>query len=144
MKIRSILVCGFSILVVLTACQVKKAPTSSYTAPSSVKELRTVYFDFDQSIIRDDQADVLMSNGSVIKSNSGWRVTIEGHCDERGTNEYNMALGDRRARSAKDYIVNLGVDPSRLSVIGFGEEKPVCTEHDESCWYRNRRAEFVK
>ena len=71
-------------------------------------------------------------------------VTIEGHCDERGTNEYNLALGDRRSRATRDYLINLGSDPSRMKTISYGEERPACMEHDESCWWQNRRAVFVK
>ncbi|EKD42427.1 MAG: hypothetical protein ACD_73C00161G0004 [uncultured bacterium] len=143
--IRKIICVGLFAPFLLMACQNKKAPSSTYyTPPSAVKELRTVYFDYDKAAIRDDQADVLIANSTVLKDNSGWRITIEGHCDERGTNEYNLALGDRRARGTKDYLVNLGVDPARMSTMSYGEERPACTEHDESCWSRNRRADFVK
>lgn len=111
--------------------------------PAPVTELKTVYFDFDKSDIREDQVDTLLSNAAVLKD-AGYNVIIEGHCDERGTNEYNIALGDRRARSTKDYLINLGIDPSRMNTSSYGEERPVCTEHDESCWWQNRRAQFVK
>ena len=87
--------------------------------------------------------DALNSNAQVVKDGK-LRVTIEGHCDERGTNEYNLALGDRRAQSAKNYLINLGVDPTSMDTISYGEERPACMQHDESCWWQNRRAEFRK
>jgi len=71
------------------------------------------------------------------------RVLIEGHADERGTNEYNLALGDRRAAAARDYLVNLGIDRSRISIVSKGKEAPFCTEHNEECWYENRRGHFI-
>lgn len=127
----------------LMACQNKKPPAPVST-PRPVGTLQTVYFDFDRSNIRQDQVSTVNNNGDVLRSNSSWRVTIEGHCDERGTNEYNMALGDRRARSARDYVVNTGIDPNRISTVSYGEERPVCHGHDESCWWQNRRGEFLK
>jgi len=144
MKLRSFfLVTG--LILSLGACQNTKKPTSgngNFGASGSSAGLKSVYFDFDKALIRDDQASVIQSNADAIKSNSSWRVTLEGNCDERGTNEYNIALGDKRARVIHDYLVNLGVDPARLNVMSFGEEKPVCSEHDESCWWQNRRADF--
>ena len=77
-------------------------------------------------------------------SNSGARVLIEGHCDERGTNEYNLALGDRRARAAMDFLVKYGVSASRIETISYGEERPFALGHDESAWWQNRRAHFVE
>ncbi|MBX7147544.1 peptidoglycan-associated lipoprotein Pal [bacterium] len=140
LKITLVVLVGFAGV----ACQAKKSPESSGGyAPSSVAGLKTVYYDYDDSTIRSDQVSVLDNNASVLKGGNK-SVTVEGHCDERGTNEYNLALGDRRARSAKNYLINRGVDPSSLNVVSFGEEKPACSEHDESCWWQNRRAEFVK
>ncbi|MBI4410914.1 MAG: peptidoglycan-associated lipoprotein Pal [Deltaproteobacteria bacterium] len=131
-------------VMALAACQNKKAPTTSYVAPPPAKGLQTVYYDFDKSNVRDDQVSSLENNAAVLKANAGTQTTIEGHCDERGTNEYNLALGDRRARSAKNFEINLGIDPNRMTTISYGEERPVCTQHDESCWWQNRRAAFVK
>lgn len=143
--LRKIIYLGVLAPLLFVACQNKKAPDNTYySTPTPAKELHTVYFDYDRALIKDDQADVLIGNSSVIKANSSWNVTVEGHCDERGTNEYNMALGDRRSRAVKDYLVNLGVDPAKLSTMSYGEERPTCYEHDESCWSRNRRGEFAK
>src|SRR3989338_1837233 len=118
--------------LVFGACQNKKGPVTSSDdndtfVPSTVKGLKTIYFDFDDSSIRSDQTAALQGNADYLKENSGTRVTIEGNCDERGTNEYNMALGDRRARSTKNYLVNLGTDSARMNTISYGEERPAAT-----------------
>jgi peptidoglycan-associated lipoprotein len=106
--------------------------------------LQPVYFDFDSFAIRSDAKPTLMANSKSIKDNSGWGVvTIEGHCDERGSEEYNLALGERRANSVRRYLVDLGVASTRLSVVSFGESKPRAMGHDESAWRYNRRAEFT-
>ncbi len=106
--------------------------------------LERVYFDYDRSDIRSDAAPTLRSNAEAIKKNSGWgTVTIEGHCDERGSEEYNLALGDRRASRVRSYLVDLGVPSSRLRTVSFGEAKPAVPGHSESAWRYNRRAEFV-
>ncbi len=102
-----------------------------------------VYFDFDKSDLRPEAQEQLAKNADWLKANSDYKATIEGHCDERGTNEYNLALGERRANAAKDYLVSLGVAADRLETISYGEERPVCKESTESCWQRNRRAHFV-
>jgi peptidoglycan-associated lipoprotein len=117
--------------------------------PSEILEGRTngpmlpVYFDFDKSNIREDQTDRLADNGDFLAKNGMVRIRIEGNCDERGTNEYNMALGQRRAESAKKYLVNLGIDANRLETISYGEEKPLLFGHDEYSWAQNRRDDFV-
>lgn len=105
--------------------------------------LYTVYYDFDKFFIRDDMKSFLEKNADWLKKNSAVKVQIEGNCDERGSDEYNMALGDRRAESAKKYLTNLGIDSNRISTISYGEEKPLCRESDESCWSKNRRSDFV-
>ena len=105
--------------------------------------LLTVYFDFDRFTIRDDMQSVFEKNAEWLKKNSNVKIRIEGHCDERGTNEYNIALGERRAQSIREYLVNYGINPSRLSTISYGEEKPVAAGHDEDSWTKNRRGEFV-
>lgn len=102
-----------------------------------------VYFDFDKSNIRSDQVSRIRKNASYLKKNTGTRIRIEGNCDERGTNEYNMALGERRALSAKRYLVNLGVASRSLKTISYGEEKPLKRGHDELSWSQNRRDDFV-
>ena len=127
----------------VTGCQNKKGPSSSSNYSSGIKGLKTVYFDFDQAAIRTDQASILQGNADYLRSNSG-SVVIEGHCDERGTNEYNIALGDRRSRATKSYLSNLGIDANRMNTLSYGEERPVATCHDESCWWQNRRADFTK
>jgi len=102
-----------------------------------------VYFDFDQSLVREDQVERIEKNAMFMKENPQITVQIEGNCDERGTNEYNMALGERRAMSSKKYMVNLGVAENRLSTISYGEERPINFGHDELSWSQNRRDDFV-
>ncbi|VAX20079.1 Tol-Pal system peptidoglycan-associated lipoprotein PAL [hydrothermal vent metagenome] len=106
-------------------------------------QLQDAYFDFDKSELRPDARDVLQQNADWIKANSGAKVQIEGHCDERGTEEYNLALGERRANSVKNYLVSLGISPDRLFTISYGEELPVDPGHEESAWSKNRRAHFL-
>lgn len=109
-------------------------------------EVQDAYFDYDKSDVRGDARDVLTKDAAAIKSiladfpNAS--IVVEGHCDERGSAEYNLGLGDRRAESAKDFLVQLGVPADRLKTISYGKERPVCTESNESCWQRNRRAHF--
>ena len=105
--------------------------------------LGDVFYDFDKSELRTDAIEQLKTNANWIKATAGKKVVIEGHCDDRGTTEYNLALGERRANSAKDYIVNLGVDPARMKTVSFGEEKPFASGHNEEAWAQNRRAHFV-
>lgn len=105
-------------------------------------EATHIFFDFDKSDIKPDAKAVLEKKATWLRENPGYNVTIEGHCDERGTAEYNLALGDRRAKSAMRYLNALGVSTARMSTISFGEERPVCLEKNEACWSRNRRAEF--
>ena len=113
------------------------------TATPSTSPLQDIFFDFDRYDLRSDARDTLRTNADWLKNNPSARIEIEGHCDERGTNEYNLALGAKRAQSAKDYLVTLGVSAERLSTISYGEEIPVCKEQTETCWRRNRRARFV-
>ncbi len=116
---------------------------SSSLSPASSEGLKPVYFDFDKSVIRHDAMPVMRSNAEWLKAHSKAHVTIEGNCDERGTIEYNQALGQRRAASAKKYLADLGVPAHRIRVISYGKEKPVCNEGTESCWQQNRRDDFV-
>jgi len=102
-----------------------------------------VYFDYDESTLTDDTRDKLSRNADLLKSNAQFQITIEGHADERGTNEYNLALGERRSNAVKDYLGSLGVAATRMRTISYGEERPVCTESVESCWSQNRRAHMV-
>ena len=108
----------------------------------AVPELKTVYFDFDKSALRPDAVDALTNNTAWLKENADTLVLIEGNCDERGTAEYNLALGDRRAKSAMDYLEANGIAKDRLSTVSYGKERPVCTENTDACMNQNRRAEF--
>src|SRR6266481_6693259 len=113
------------------------------TATPASYPLKEVYFDFERYDVRADARETLKANGEWLKANPSAVVEIEGHCDERGTNEFNMALGAKRAQAAMDYLTTLGVAASRLSTISYGEELPVCEEHAEECWAKNRRDRFV-
>jgi len=106
-------------------------------------DLADVHFDFDHSEIREVDARVLDAHASWLKEHASNLVLIEGHCDERGTNEYNTALGDRRAKSTMNYLVSRGVAASRVTIISYGEERPLCQQHDDACWAKNRRAHFM-
>jgi peptidoglycan-associated lipoprotein len=109
----------------------------------AVADLKPIYFDFDKYDIRPGDAKVLDSNAQWLKSNANQLVLIEGHCDERGTNEYNLALGERRAKSTMNYLVSQGVQASRITIISYGEERPSCTQKNEECWSKNRRSQFL-
>jgi peptidoglycan-associated lipoprotein len=107
-------------------------------------KFEAVYFDFDKSDLRQDARDVLSKNAEIIlKSLPGAKIQVEGHCDERGSAEYNLALGERRARSVQNYLTTLGVTAGNLSIISYGKEKPAVIGSDEAAWAKNRRAEFV-
>jgi peptidoglycan-associated lipoprotein len=124
---------------------VTAAPVAPPPAPKEFEaraELRAIHFDFDKYAIRPGDAKILDANAEWLKSNPDSLVLIEGHCDERGTNEYNMALGDRRAKATMNYLLSRGVQSARMSTISYGEERPLCTEHNEACWSQNRRAEL--
>jgi peptidoglycan-associated lipoprotein len=105
--------------------------------------LNAVFFDFDKYDVRADQRDVLAADAAWLQKYPSVMFTIEGHCDERGTREYNLALGDKRANAAKDYLVSLGVSASRIKTVSYGKERPFNTGHDEDSWAKNRRAHFV-
>jgi peptidoglycan-associated lipoprotein len=105
--------------------------------------LKNIYFDFDKSNIRPGDAKILDANAAYLKANPNLLVLVEGHTDERGTNEYNIALGERRAKSAVNYLVAQGIDASRFTTVSYGEERPVCKEQTEACWAKNRRAVFL-
>ncbi|HUE85026.1 MAG TPA: peptidoglycan-associated lipoprotein Pal [Vicinamibacterales bacterium] len=107
------------------------------------RPLGDVYFDLDQSTIRDDARGPLQKNAEWIKRWTSTRVTVEGHADERGSAEYNLALGERRAASVRDYLVSLGIGTDRISIVTKGKESPFCTESNESCWQQNRRGHFI-
>jgi peptidoglycan-associated lipoprotein len=107
------------------------------------RPLDDVFFDLDSSSVRSDARGPLQKNAEWLKRWSSTRITIEGHADERGSAEYNLALGDRRANAVRSYLVNLGLAPDRVTVVSKGKESPFCTESNESCWQQNRRGHFV-
>jgi peptidoglycan-associated lipoprotein len=107
------------------------------------KRVRDIFFDYDKSDIRDDAKPALSDAADFLKQNSGIRFTIEGHCDERGSEEYNLGLGDRRANAAKNYLASLGIPVDRMNTISYGKERPQCRESNEECWQKNRRVHFV-
>ncbi len=119
---------------------VRPAPGAAVAAASPLKD---VFFDFDKSNVRDDQKAALTANVAWLKSNSGVKLTVEGHCDERGTAEYNLGLGERRAKAVKDYLVAAGIAANRIATISYGKERPFVLGHDESAWKWNRRGHMV-
>lgn len=130
--------------VVPEPVKVPETPPKSVAAETVVKTaLETIYFDFDKFDLREHDREILTRNAGLLLGVVKGKIQIEGHCDERGSAEYNLALGERRARSAMNYLVTLGVPAERLSIISYGEEKPVDPGHNEEAWAKNRRAEFV-
>jgi peptidoglycan-associated lipoprotein len=127
-------------ITVATAAPSAEEPTADELWRRSVFD---AYFDFNKADIRSDARDALGKTADYLRNNPTIRATIEGHCDERGSTEYNLALGDRRASAVKQYLVSLGISADRLTTVSFGKEKPFCTEHDESCWQQNRRGHFI-
>jgi peptidoglycan-associated lipoprotein len=119
------------------------APRPSPKEFAAIDALKDVHFEFDKYDIRPEDAKTLDANASWLKSNAENLVLIEGHCDERGTNEYNLALGERRAKATMNYLVSQGVQANRITIISYGEERPVCNEKTDSCWAKNRRAHFL-
>lgn len=104
-----------------------------------VAQISTVYFDLDQASLRSDARDVLAKNYQVLKTHTDWEVLVEGHADERGTTEYNLGLGQKRAAAVRSYYMSLGMKGSKIATISYGKESPVCQEHSEDCWSKNRR-----
>lgn len=129
----------------ITEQQLAKIETKE--EPARFKEesglFEDVYFDFDKYDIRAEAKPILNNISSWLLQNSAAKLSVEGHCDERGTNEYNLALGDRRAKSVRDFLIALGIASTRIEIVSYGEEKPQCTEQTEECWAKNRRAHFV-
>ena len=129
----------------ITEQQLAKIDTTD--EPARYQEQRglfnDIYFDFDRYDIKPEGKPILQQVSSWLLKNTDARLSIEGHCDERGTNEYNLALGDRRAKAARDFLIALGVSSKRIDLVSYGEEKPQCTEQTEECWAKNRRAHFV-
>ena len=121
--------------------------TASMDSMRLIKELqgkmRDIHFDFDKYIIRNNEKPILNQVADTLRKNGNLKVTIEGNCDEKGTTEYNLALGDRRAVAAKEYLLSQGIQSGRMDTISNGKEKPLCTESNEACWAKNRRDHFV-
>ena len=127
-----------------TQVAIQPADSQPVNSITEVSAFETVYFDFDSSDLRQDARNTLTKNAEILlKSTQPAKIKIEGHCDERGSAEYNLALGERRAKSALQYLITLGVQPDRLSIISYGKEKPAVQGNDEEAWAKNRRAEFV-
>jgi peptidoglycan-associated lipoprotein len=123
-------------------------PPQAPAAQSSLSELfdqnvKDAYYDLDKSDLRDDARAALTKDAEFLRSYPDVKVSIEGHCDERGSTEYNLGLGQRRAEAAKNYLISLGIPADRMETTSWGKERPFCTAHDESCWQQNRRAHFV-
>ena len=116
------------------------APPKEYMPNDALKR---IHFAFDKAVIRPADAKILDASAAWLKANPNQLVLIEGHCDERGTSEYNLALGDRRAKAASNYLVSQGIAADRITVISYGKERPLCNEKTETCWSQNRRDEFL-
>ncbi len=117
------------------------APPTSHEL--SAADLQPVFFDFDSAVLRDDARSTLDANARLLRDNKSSKFVIEGHCDERGTVEYNQALGERRAQAARDYLVQAGIPEARIQIISYGKERPFDPGHDEAAWAKNRRAHFA-
>ncbi len=162
MRKASVLLAGILVLLLFTFCAKKpvvkeetKPPVSQEektTPPETSKEegrqvtpedLQPIYFDFDKYDLRSGDREILNLNAVMLKDNPTVKIRIEGNCDERGTVEYNLALGERRASAARDYLINLGIDPDRISIISYGKERPKYTGHNEESWSKDRRDDFI-
>jgi peptidoglycan-associated lipoprotein len=166
-KAMTVAIASVVVMLVVASCSSKKpAPvgdTNSNANPLGEKELgggggdqkidfgsghvggplSDIHFGYNDSTIQEQDGSVLKSNASWLQANPQTRVQVEVYCDERGSEEYNIALGAKRAQAGKDYLATLGINESRMSTISYGKELPVCTEHDEGCWAQNRRDHFV-
>jgi peptidoglycan-associated lipoprotein len=126
----------------LEESQRQEAARMSEEASRAAFEDEDIHFDFDKYVLTPQAMMILDEKAAYLREHPGVRVLVEGHCDDRGSNEYNLALGDRRANSAKNYLVKSGVAESQITTISYGEEQPLCMQQDESCWSRNRRGHF--
>jgi len=148
----------------MTQSEVSKAPESSAMEVDQAKQMQEdrlraeeaareaagaafvneiIHFSFDSALLSDQAQQTLNDKADYLRTNSGVTVTVEGHCDERGTDAYNIALGERRAESVKNFLVDLGISANRLNIVSFGEERPIAIEQNEASWAKNRRAQFV-
>jgi peptidoglycan-associated lipoprotein len=119
-------------------------PTGPTDDQLFLQEVKDAYFDFNKADIRTDAREALGKTAEFLRGHPQIKATIEGHCDERGSTEYNLVLGDRRAAAVKNYLVQLGISADRLNTVSYGKEKPFCTQSNEECWQTNRRGHFVK
>jgi peptidoglycan-associated lipoprotein len=133
-----------------TSTTPSQQPTETPPAPApapphelSASDLQPVFFDFDSALLREDARSTLDANARLLRDNKSVKFVVEGHCDERGTVEYNQALGERRAQAARDYLQQAGIDASRIQIISYGKERPFDPGHDEAAWAKNRRAHFA-
>lgn len=134
-----------------TAQVTVSAPAAAAAPPAAQPNLselfsqnvKDAFFDFDKSELRQDSRDALTKDAEFLRSYPNARISIEGHCDERGSTEYNLGLGQRRAEAAKNFLISLGITADRLTTVSWGKERPFCTEHSEECWSQNRRAHLV-
>ena len=127
----------------LKAQAAKDAREKKNAAALNDLNIQNIYFDYDKSNIRSDAREILKANAGIFTKNSSAAIVVEGYCDERGTAEYNMALGERRAQEAKQYLVNLGISVSRIETISYGEERPLDPRSTEESWAQNRRVQFL-
>jgi len=121
----------------------ERAAAERAAAESALTALKTIHFEFDSFLLSQESRDILYSNAEFMLKKYKGKVVLEGHCDERGSDEYNLALGENRAKAAKNYLLTLGVPAEQLSIVSYGEEKPVDSGHTEEAWARNRRVDFV-
>jgi len=132
-----------------TASNTSKFPDAATRAHINelLARIEDAYFDYNQATLRPDAVKTLQADSTelrnILKDYPDYKLTIEGHADERGSAEFNMALGDRRAQSAKDYLVQVGIPSSQLNVVSYGKERPICTDHEENCWQKNRRIHII-
>ena len=126
-------------------CKPEPAKVSTVTPQKecTVPGIKSIHFDYNKQDIKKEDKPTLHELAKMLKADKNSNVVIEGNCDERGTNEYNLALGERRAKAAKDFLMKLGVSTTQIKTSSNGEEDPVCTEHNESCWAKNRRDDFI-
>jgi peptidoglycan-associated lipoprotein len=129
--------------ITVAAAPPPPAPTQPNLSDLFSQNVKDAYFEYDKSDIREDARGVLTKDAEFFRSYPQVRVSIEGHCDERGSTEYNLGLGQRRAEAAKNFLVSLGITADRMETVSWGKERPVCNDHNESCWQQNRRAHFV-
>lgn len=139
-KILMVLVAG--LVMTGCSCKTKTIEAPQVATPGEASPLKMINFDFDKYTVTPAAQAILKENAAWLKANAGKTVAIEGHCDERGTSEYNMALGAKRAKAAFDYLKTLGVEAARMSTVSYGKELPLDPRHNEEAWAKNRRAEF--